>query len=123
MVNQKQLFGKTGESVAVRFLKKQGYRIIEKNYRTDMGEIDIIARDSDTLVFVEVKARNSDRFGSPKAAVTPVKQRKLSMAALCYLKATCQLQSKARFDVVAIVSGNHAIHTELIKNAFELAYT
>jgi putative endonuclease len=87
-----------------------------------LGEIDIIARDRDTLVFVEVKARTSGRYGNPKSAVTPRKQRKISMVALHYLKSTAQSRVKARFDVVAIHSGGTAPQIELIKNAFELAY-
>jgi putative endonuclease len=99
-----------------------GYRILEQNYRTVLGEIDIIARDRDTLVFVEVKARTSWRYGNPKSAVTPRKQRKISMVALHYLKSTAQSRVKARFDVVAIHSASAAPQIELIKNAFELAY-
>ncbi|MDP4857645.1 MAG: YraN family protein, partial [Desulfobacterales bacterium] len=68
MVDQRQQFGKAGESIAARFLRKMGYRILEQNYRTVLGEIDIIARDRDTLVFVEVKARTSGRYGNPKSA-------------------------------------------------------
>jgi putative endonuclease len=114
--------GESGESVAVRFLKKNGYKIIEQNYRCKLGEIDIIARDGRVLAFVEVKARRTDKFGGPKRAVTPRKQRKISMVALKYLKETEQMGKKARFDVVAIrlLPGNPDV--EIIKNAFELAY-
>jgi putative endonuclease len=122
MTDRRQQFGQTGESIAARFLRKMGYRIIEKNYRNVLGEIDIIARDRDTLVFVEVKARASGRYGNPKYAVTPRKQRKISMVALLYLKSTSQSRIKARFDVVAIRSAAAAPHIELIKNAFDLAY-
>jgi putative endonuclease len=122
MDDRRQQFGKTGETIAARFLRKMGYRILEQNYRTVLGEIDIIARDRDTLVFVEVKARTSGRYGNPKSAVTPRKQRKISMVALHYLKSTAQSRIKARFDVVAIHSTNAAPQIELIKNAFELAY-
>ena len=87
-----------------------------------MGEIDVIARDDRVLVFIEVKARRTNQFGGPKWAVTPRKQRKISMVALAYLKDTEQMGVKARFDVVAIrlLPGNPDI--EIIKNAFELAY-
>ena len=70
MLNKPQLFGQKAEGMAVRFLKKCGYKIVARNHRTRSGEIDIIARDGDTLVFVEVKARTTNRFGSAKAAVT-----------------------------------------------------
>jgi len=123
MLNRRQRFGKAGESVAARYLRKHGYRILEQNYRTRMGEIDIVARDGDTIVFVEVKARKNSRFGSPKWAVTSRKQKTISMVALQYLKATDQSQCRARFDVVAIRSESGSPEIELIKNAFELAYT
>jgi putative endonuclease len=123
MLNRHQLFGKQSESAAVRHLKKKGYKILEKNYRTPLGEIDIVARDNDTIVFVEVKARSSARFGNPKTAVTPRKQRRISMVALHYLKEKRQHRAKARFDVIAITSDSSAPQIELVKNAFELAYT
>jgi putative endonuclease len=122
MQNKRQLFGKESETIAVRHLKKNGYKILEQNYRNKIGEIDIIAKDKKTLVFVEVKATRTDAFGSPKRAVTPKKQRKISMVALYYLKATKQTQAKARFDVVAISSSPDNPRIEIIKNAFELAY-
>ncbi|MBW1841403.1 MAG: YraN family protein [Deltaproteobacteria bacterium] len=123
MPNQRQKFGKESETTAVKYLKKNGYKILERNYRTKLGEIDIIAKDRDALVFVEVKAKRSDRFGNPKEAVTPKKQRKISKVALHYLKATNQNHVKARFDVVAILSMEDNTSIEIVKNAFELAYT
>lgn len=122
MVNQRQKIGRTGESIAARYLRSKGYRILERNYRTRLGEVDIIARDRRTLVFVEVKARNSSRFGNPKNSITPHKQRKISMVALQYLKSTDQMKAKARFDVIAISSAKTSPQIELIKNAFDLAY-
>ncbi len=122
MPNKRQQYGKESESVAVRYLKKNGYKILEQNYRNKLGEIDIIAKDKKTLVFVEVKAARTDSFGNPKWSVTPKKQRKISMVALYYLKATKQNKVKARFDVVAISSSQDNPRIELIKNAFELAY-
>jgi len=122
MLHQKQKFGEKGEAIAARHLIKQGYRIIEKNYRTKLGEIDIIAKDKDTLVFVEVKSRRSWQFGNPKAAVTPQKQRKISMVALQYLKSTHRSNASARFDVAAVTITRDKPKIEIIKNAFELAY-
>ena len=122
MLNKRQQFGRESESLAVRYLKKNGYKILEQNYRNKLGEIDIIAKEKDTLVFVEVKARKSNLFGSPKWAVTPKKQRKISMVALYYLKATKQTHVKARFDVVSLSLAEDNPRTEIIKNAFELAY-
>ena len=122
MLNSRQIFGRKSESLAVKHLKKQGYKIIEQNYRTKMGEIDIIAKHKGVIIFVEVKARRSDRFGDPKWAVTYKKQRKISMAALQYLKDTEQTNTRARFDVVSINSSGDTSAIELVKNAFELAY-
>ncbi|MGD8290700.1 MAG: YraN family protein [Desulfobacterales bacterium] len=122
MRNNRQAFGEQGESLAVWYLKKNGYKIIEQNYRTKLGEIDIIAKEKKTLVFAEVKSRRSMRFGNPKWAITPKKQRTLSMVALSYLKATKQSNAKARFDVIAITSNQDEPQIEIIKNAFELSY-
>ena len=122
MQNKRQQFGKESESIAVKHLKKNGYKILEQNYRNPLGEIDVIAKDKNTLVFVEVKARRSGGYGSPKWAVTPKKQRQISKVALYYLKAVKQKNVKARFDVVAISSTDDNPRIELIKNAFELAY-
>jgi len=122
MQNKQQKFGKRGENLAVWYLEKNGYKILEQNYRNRMGEIDIIAQEKKTIVFVEVKSRRSIRYGSPKWAVTPKKQRKISMVALYYLKATKQSDAKARFDVVAITSNRDEPQIEIVKNAFDLAY-
>jgi putative endonuclease len=122
MLNQKQKIGEKGETIAERHLKKKGYKILERNYRTKLGEIDIIAKDKKTIVFVEVKTRRSWQFGNPKGAVTPAKQRKISMVALQYLKTIDRRNSRARFDVVAITATRDTPQIEIIKNAFELAY-
>ena len=122
MLNRQQQFGKRSERLAAEYLKLKGYRILETNYRSHSGEIDIIAREKKTIVFVEVKARSSRRFGSPKGAVTPAKQRKISMAALEYLKNTDQAGARARFDVVAIDTAAGTPTIEVVKNAFDLAY-
>ena len=122
MLNQKQKIGEKGETIAERYLKKKGYKILERNYRTKLGEIDIIAKDKKTIVFVEVKTRRSWQFGNPKGAVTPAKQRKISMVALQYLKTIDRRNTRARFDVVAITATRDTPQIEIIKNAFELAY-
>ena len=122
MQNKQLKFGSRSENLAVWYLKQNGYKIIEQNYRNQLGEIDIIAREKKTIVFVEVKSRRSIRYGSPKWAVTPKKQRKISMVALYYLKATGQTNARARFDVVAITSNLDEPRIEIVKNAFELAY-
>lgn len=122
MSNSRQRFGRSGEDAAVRHLKRHGYRILERNFRSPHGEIDIIARHGDVLVFIEVKSRHSNRFGPAKAAVTATKQRKISMAALAWLKASRKSDARARFDVVAVQADDAKPRIEVIQNAFELAY-
>ena len=114
--------GKKGEEIALRFLKKKGYRIIERNYVCKMGEMDIIAKEKDTLVFIEVKTRASTEFGPPQLAVHSSKQRQLSKVALYYLKEKRLEDAKARFDVVAILLGQKGEEVELIRDAFELCW-
>ena len=122
MLDKPQKFGRQGELDAARYLQKNGYKILTRNYRTQVGEVDIVARERDTIVFVEVKARRSGFYGHPKSAVTPQKQRRISMAALHYLKAMQLSEAKARFDVVAIRLTGGKPEFEIVKNAFELAY-
>lgn len=122
MLNRKQKFGKFGEDLAGRHLKKMGYQVICRNYRTRFGEIDIIAKDRDTIVFVEVKSRRTSTFGNPKYSITRAKQEKISKTALYYLKENDQSNCRARFDVVTVTSAEKNADIEIIKNAFELAY-
>lgn len=119
MFNANQQFGRQSEAMAAAYLKRQGYRILETNYKNQLGEIDIIARDMGILAFVEVKARRSSRFGNPKYAVTREKQIRISRVALSYLKTLGQLDKRARFDVVVITEIGGA-KIELVKNAFDL---
>jgi putative endonuclease len=122
MVNERQRFGQSSEQMAAQFLRRNGYQILEHNYRTQAGEIDIIAMHKGALVFVEVKARRSGSYGDPKYAITPAKRRKISMAALIYLKANNAMDRRARFDVVTVQTGQAQPRIEVIRNAFELAY-
>lgn len=122
MLNKQQQFGKTAESIAAGQLRKQGYRILARNYRTTLGEIDIIAREMDVIVFIEVKARNSNRFGNAKHAVTLKKQKKIARVAVSYLKEINQPNARARFDVVAVDARKKDGNMEIIKNAFDLPY-
>lgn len=115
--------GGTGESIAVTFLKGIGFSIVECNFRTVCGEIDIIARDGRSIVFVEVKCRKNDNYGPPQLAVTPFKQRQISKAALVWLSKKRLYDAEARFDVIAIVLHEHDLpEIEHIRNAFDLAY-
>ncbi len=121
MLNLSQRFGQKAEDLAARHLKRRGYKILTRNYRTRAGEIDIIAREGKSLVFIEVKGRQSTRYGSAKAAVTPRKQRQVAKVALWYLKETDQLGVKARFDVVAVTRKGQDVAIEIVRNAFQLS--
>lgn len=120
MTKQNLYFGGQGEKAAVDFLKDNGYKILVKNYKTKLGEIDIIARDKDTLTFIEVKTRHSDRWGLPSEAISQTKQRQISKVAIMFLKKNKLLDKKARFDIVSIIYSEDMPKLELIKNAFEL---
>ena len=122
MAIQKKQLGQMGEEAAVGFLTRQGYRIIERNFRNKLGEVDIIAYDGDIMCFVEVKTRNSDVFGSPLESVTLIKQKKICRVALSYLKFKGHYDVKSRFDVVAVYSeGERCSSIDLIKDAFEIS--
>lgn len=112
--------GSKGEDLAVKFLKKKGYRIIERNYKTFVGEIDIIAKDSNTIVFIEVKTRMNDSFGYPFEAVNKKKRQKLKNLALLYLKKQ-GTESPVRFDVISIFCMENGLkEIDHIKDAFEV---
>jgi putative endonuclease len=94
--------GRRGEEAAARFLKRKGYRLLARGHDSPLGELDLIAVDGRTIVFVEVKTRTSTDAGHPVEAIDPRKERRMTQAALAYLKAQGLLKYAARFDVVAI---------------------
>ena len=114
-------FGRRSEKRAARYLKRRGYRILAMNAVTPLGEIDIVAEDGETLVFVEVKARTSTLFGRPEEAVTKAKQATLTRAALYWLKSRDALARPARFDVVAILADHGTDDLQVIENAFPIS--
>jgi len=119
-VERKKL-GADTEFLASQFLSEKGFNIVERNFRCSLGEIDLIAQDSKTLVFVEVKARRSLRFGSPSLAVNWQKQKRLFRLAQWYLKSKKITKTSCRFDVVSVhapVTGKPQI--KHIPNAFRL---
>lgn len=113
--------GNRGERAALRFLKQQGYTILAKQFQTDLGELDIIALDQETVVFVEVKTRQSDAKGQPFEAVTRQKQSQLTRLASSFLKSHQLLDRPARFDVVSILWPDDKSKPEIthFKNAFD----
>lgn len=121
MTITRQHTGKTGEDMAVDYLRERGYEILERNFRCSFGEMDIIGRQGAVLAFVEVRTRRTDGFGQPLESVGPVKQKKLSRIALFYLQKHRLEGSEARFDVLGITMGSQGTQIELIRDAFDLA--
>ncbi len=116
--------GKSGENLAVKFLTRRGWQVVHRNYRTRWGEIDIVARDGDYYVFVEVKCSRILSSNFPWESVTGRKQSKISKMALLYLKHFDLVGVKARFDVVGVWMGENKFSRpkiELIENAFPLS--
>lgn len=121
--DHRQSLGKLGENLACDALEARGYAIIARRYRTRLGEIDIVARDGDTTVFVEVKSRAGDEFGGAAAAVTPWKQRKVALMAMDYLGRHRLEDQPCRFDVVTIdVAEGQPPRIEVYKNAFDSVF-
>ncbi|MGA7160121.1 MAG: YraN family protein [Bacteroidota bacterium] len=110
--------GNSGERNAVSFLQHQGFVILERNYRSNHGEIDVVAMDGDNLVFVEVKFRHGTRFGSPEEAVTPAKQGLIRRTAEGYVQEKNLSNIPCRFDVVAITAEKGMKKFVHYKNAF-----
>lgn len=114
---ERRWLGSRGERLASRYLKRQGLRVLARGVRAGLGELDLVAREGEVLVFVEVKTR---RRGEPAEAVTTEKQRRLTMAALAFARRHGLLEVPSRFDVVAIVWPNDATAPEIkhYRNAF-----
>ena len=121
MTEQRLALGRWGEDRAVAYLQRRGIRIVARNYRCALGEIDIIAREHNSLLFIEVKTRRSAVFGLPQEAVGPRKQRQLIRTAQWYLKVSRTERLHPRFDVIAVLwqSDGSAEITHLV-DAFAL---
>ena len=122
MQTHKQVVGKEGEEIAEGYLKKKGFRTVERNYRCRGGEVDLIALDRRVIVFVEVKTRNDRSFGNPLESVHPGKQRRMTRAALIFLSEHKLHHREARFDVVGISFAGGEPIVEHIENAFEVKW-
>jgi putative endonuclease len=120
LTKERLQLGKRGEDLALQKLKSLGYQPLVRNYRCGLGEIDLIARDGDTLVFLEIKTRRGRSLEYAKEAVNAHKQHKITQTALAYLKENHCEERRARFDVVAINLDQGEKEIEVIKNAFEL---
>ena len=122
MTRERLDLGKLGEELALKKVKRLGYKCIARNYRCALGEIDLIAKDGDCLVFIEIKTRRGRSLGSIKEAIDKRKKRQLSKVALAYLKSNDSCDVKSRFDVVAISLNQDKEQIEVIQNAFDLEY-
>ncbi|MBU4175667.1 MAG: YraN family protein [Actinobacteria bacterium] len=112
MTDRRKALGRLGEDLACRHLDGEGFEIVERNWRTRDGEIDIVARKGDLIAFVEVKARRGDRFGEPEESVTPLKMRRIRRVAAQYLR-QAPASGEVRFDVIGIRFGAGDTVTEL----------
>jgi putative endonuclease len=110
--------GREGENLAAQFLEKRGYSILERNYRFERGEIDLVAKDGQELVFVEVKSRHSQQYGAPEESVTPAKEAQLKKVAEGYLYEHDIENQSCRFDIVTITYQRGTPVLRLIHNAF-----
>ncbi|MGH2582403.1 MAG: YraN family protein [Anaerolineales bacterium] len=120
MPRQKQILGRWGEKAAEQFLTEKGYVILDRNARTKYGEIDLVVRKNEEIVFVEVKSRSSTDFGFPEEAVTSLKQQHLRDAAEIYMQAHPELNGDWRIDVISVrrVHGE-ALEIVHLENAVE----
>jgi len=114
--------GERGEALAFEKIKRLGYSNIIRNYRCRLGEVDLVAKDGDVLVFIEIKTRKGRPLGFAKEAVNARKRKQISKVALNYMKTNNCCDVSARFDVVAVSMGSGPPQIEVIKNAFDLAY-
>ena len=122
MTKERIDLGKIGEDLALRKVKRLEYKVVAKNYRCPLGEIDLIAKDRGCLVFIEIKTRKGKSVGYAKEAVDGRKRRQISKVALAYMKSNDCMDVKARFDVIAINIMGDQKEIEIITNAFDLVY-
>jgi len=123
MLDPRKELGTEGEKLAVKFLKREGYKILQRNYKCKLGEVDIIAERGGTIAFIEVKTRQTEDFGPPQYAVTATKKNQISKVALYYIKEKKLIGRVYRFDVIAITYSPELRkpNIEHIENAFELS--
>jgi len=124
MGREKKDTGNAGERIAASYLRKKGYRVVESNYRTIFGEIDIVARLAGIIVFVEVKTRTTSSLGPPYLSITKVKEKHMIKNALFYLKAHRLMNASWRIDIVSVKLDQalRVENIELIENAVEDDY-
>jgi putative endonuclease len=120
MTTSRQTLGHVGESAAVRHLLGLGWMVLERNYRCRAGEIDVVARDQESVVFVEVRTRASEAFGTPEESITPSKARRMMTCALTYMATHPDLSADWRIDVIAVrVERDRTLSVSHYRNAVE----
>jgi putative endonuclease len=116
-MDRRKQIGRQGEEIAVSYLANKGYKIIQRNWRCQAGELDIIVEDGNSLVFVEVRTRRGNRFGTPEESITPAKQARLIELAETYLQETSTTRRAWRIDVVAVQLGSGLPQVNHLENA------
>ena len=121
MLDRRRVLGNRGEALAAQRLRSLGYTIRERNWRCPVGELDVVAEKDGVLIFVEVRTRRGDRFGTPEESITPIKRAKLLEVAQTYLEEHGEEDRNWRIDVVAIEIGprGEVVRMEVIENAIE----
>lgn len=116
-MSRRKQTGRQGEEIAAKYLTDKGYKILQRNWYCSTGELDIVAENDDTLIFVEVRTRRGDRFGTAEESITPVKQARLVELAQTYLQEVAPLHQSWRIDVVAVQLGPGLPQVNHIENA------
>lgn len=117
-MNQKQALGKYGENCAAEYLRDRGYEILERNWRCQLGEIDLVARDRGKLVFVEVKTRNGSGFGHPFEAITPLKVARMRKLVAEWCASTKTSSVQVRLDAISVLVRDGKVAIEHLKQVF-----
>lgn len=119
MSRERRLLGQAGEALAADALRQRGYTILQRNFRTPCGEIDLVAQHDGAIVFIEVKMRRTALYGSPAEAVHGMKKRRIVQSAQYYLQQQGSPEVRVRFDVVAITMLADNPEVEIFRDAFE----
>ena len=123
MLDSRKELGAKGEKLAAKFLRRKGYRIVQRNYKCKLGEIDIVAQIDGMFAFVEVRTRSTEEFGPPQYSITAAKRKQITKAALSYIREKKLAGQSCRFDVIAVTFSPESRRPKIehIENAFELS--
>jgi putative endonuclease len=116
-MNRRKQIGRQGEEIAAKYLTDKGYKILQRNWCCSTGELDIVAENGDTLIFVEVRTRRGERFGTAEESITSLKQARLVELAQTYLQEVVPLHQSWRIDVIAVQLGHGLPQVNHIENA------